>query len=1187
MAYKGKKSSMETFAPNDKANYYFRITSITVNGKNAYELKGTFLDDLHNNAFSGTKGKDAVEHIEYYLNIIDPIKLPNVDHDKLRVVVFPISLAGANPRFEGWLATKFANYKTMDIFTKGDLWDYWKMGGDEIKVSNDESSDLKNAGDIVRFKTYEDYKDAWIYEWNKNVPWVCDKPWLDNGIWKEPKPVKHTCMPFNYKTGCLEWPTCNHKWYEALKDSEPKDKALRNKAIVEGLISDDESSNDCWKRWKSHEIYYHNYDDGEYKNGTHEEGHELCGIETHVVPICQIKRYKMIKYSFNDEEEYVAIKEDEYEDLTITSEEACRAYQEIFWMMDEGWMTSIRLIVKYLVNISKRRAFWSLNEDILKITILKTNTSYPSKKIRRTLGGKGSSLSSTSVFEFATASLPQILKIDPSALARLSSSPSGHKLKSPSSPFKLQLSVPDYLTPEEARASILLLLNKLLLGRSASPSAISQLSDILNNDAQRFTLDLEFDRQDDVDFLKNCWPDIITSAICALLDCAASSLSIVADAVAALSCEALKTDTSTAFNLFTDSGDGFSDKDRASVASDFKVLLNGSKMRGGNTQCSDLVFDIPRTHGRLRSLCKLVHSSTRVELNSIPLVLGGASKDLTGFFSSLAFALESLGEGSWQRAKLCLDNLVKDELFPNLAESFNAGCPNIEKLEDSIMSFVAFKKEKSYIKSLHEVYGLSEAVRKILSWEATISCISLEGSELIKVEEVVADGDKKKALGKGTAVLMKFIRRRLQSVTSNIDASSLFDLKDASFDQLLQEVKQVVDSNETKRLPKIPKGTRDFSKEQMAVREKAFSIITDVFKRHGALALDTPVFELRETLTGKYGEDSKLIYDLADQCDFDIGGDESIGPDFEVVCILTELLDELNIGEYEIKLNHRKLLDGMLDICGVPSNKFRTVCSSIDKLDKQTFEQIKKELIDEKGLDIKTVENIGRYVNKRGHPLELLFELKKEGSEFLTNDSSKQALNDLDKLFQALDSARCVHKVVLDLSLARGLDYYTGLIYEAVIKGATQVGSIAAGGRYDNLIGMFGKKRVAAIGVCLGIERVFTIMEQNQKDDKQLLRASETQVLVSILVDDLSLAAKLASMCWEAKLKAEFLVHKRLSKHLERAKEFGIPWIVMVREQAITKGVVTLKNKDAGVEKEVPTSDFVDELVRLINTPQS
>ncbi|GJX51351.1 hypothetical protein Tco_0278196 [Tanacetum coccineum] len=188
MADKGKKSSVETFTPNDKANYYFRITSITVKGKNAYELKGKFLDDLHNNSFSGTNGKDAVEHIEYYLKNIDPIKLPNVDHDKLRIVVFSISLAGGarrwfdktkesitcwvdltansfrkyyppscidgintpiiiwdptNPKFEGWLAIKFVNYKTMDIFTKGALWDYWKMDGDAIKASDDESSDLE------------------------------------------------------------------------------------------------------------------------------------------------------------------------------------------------------------------------------------------------------------------------------------------------------------------------------------------------------------------------------------------------------------------------------------------------------------------------------------------------------------------------------------------------------------------------------------------------------------------------------------------------------------------------------------------------------------------------------------------------------------------------------------------------------------------------------------------------------------------------------------------------------------------------------------------------------------------------------------------------------------------------------------------------------------------------------------
>ncbi|GJU08656.1 hypothetical protein Tco_1125086 [Tanacetum coccineum] len=107
-----------------------------------------------------------------------------------------------------------------------------------------------------------------------------------------------------------------------------KDEALRNKVIMEGLISDDESCIDCWKRWKSHEIYYHNYDEEECENKTHEEGHELCSIKTRKVPVCQIKRYNKIKYSFKDEE-YVAIKADEYDDLTITSEEDCRSTRKL------------------------------------------------------------------------------------------------------------------------------------------------------------------------------------------------------------------------------------------------------------------------------------------------------------------------------------------------------------------------------------------------------------------------------------------------------------------------------------------------------------------------------------------------------------------------------------------------------------------------------------------------------------------------------------------------------------------------------------------------------------------------------------------------------------------------------------------------------------------------------------------
>ncbi|GJR49782.1 hypothetical protein Tco_1400303 [Tanacetum coccineum] len=205
----------------------------------------------------------------------------------------------------------------MDIFTKGALRDYWKMGGDEIEVSDDGSSNLEEywcdkeetaeifkidtdvfdyktplclafnefnyllkvdpnllTKDIMGFKTYEDYKDDSIYDWNKDIPWVDEKPWTDARVWTKPKPIKHTCKPFNYKTGYSEWPTCSWRkdgycnggnfpgayyignslhyqdleWYEALEDSDLKNEALKNKAIMEGLISDDESSNDCCKR---------------------------------------------------------------------------------------------------------------------------------------------------------------------------------------------------------------------------------------------------------------------------------------------------------------------------------------------------------------------------------------------------------------------------------------------------------------------------------------------------------------------------------------------------------------------------------------------------------------------------------------------------------------------------------------------------------------------------------------------------------------------------------------------------------------------------------------------------------------------------------------------------------------------------------------------------------------------------
>ncbi|OMO62504.1 Anticodon-binding protein [Corchorus capsularis] len=639
------------------------------------------------------------------------------------------------------------------------------------------------------------------------------------------------------------------------------------------------------------------------------------------------------------------------------------------------------------------------------------------------------------------------------------------------------------------------------------------------------------------------------STLLEIIDKSSSALSTIAVAVAALSCEAARANLS-AFDL-TDSGEGSVSKDEVGVASDVKVLLNGSK---------------------------LVTTSNKGEE-----LLGGK-------LLRLVFELRNIGESSLKRVKLNLGSgSVGVEGLKGIFEKDCLTDQDNSLMSKGVMSAVEAGLEDEYEKLVEKVGLVLEIVWKIVAWEAVTAFFVLE-ADGGKVE-VEKKKKKKVLLGKGTGFIVELIKDRVM-------------------------MKEILQSNQSRRIPKTPKGTRDFGKDKMAIRKKAFSIITKVFERHGATALDTPAFELKETLTGKYGEDSKLIYDLADQggelcslrydltvpfsrdnpskgryrefyqCDFDIAGKyEKMGPDFEVIRILCEVLNELNIGDYEIKLNHRKLLDGVLEICGVPPTKFRTICSSIDKLDKLSFEQVKKEMVEEKGLSVETADKIGTFVKLRGPPKELMSKIK-EGSELEHNASSKEALDDLKDLFKALERSRCIDKVVFDLSLARGLDYYTGVIFEAVFKGGVQVGSIGAGGRYDNLIGNFGTKQVPAVGVSLGIERILTIMEDQAQNQNLAVRATETQVLVAVIGDnnELSLAAELVSELWDADIKAEYKVHKKVMKLIEYAIESKIPWMIIAGEREIKEGILKLKKVETTKEDVISRSKLVEELQQLLGT---
>ena len=361
--------------------------------------------------------------------------------------------------------------------------------------------------------------------------------------------------------------------------------------------------------------------------------------------------------------------------------------------------------------------------------------------------------------------------------------------------------------------------------------------------------------------------------------------------------------------------------------------------------------------------------------------------------------------------------------------------------------------------------------------------------------------------GVGTSKLVEYLRSAFPTAVNIFNPYNVVDA-DKSFHKLCSSLLQELGSGGCRR-PKICKGARDFGPESMRIREQAFSTIRKIFKRHGAVEIDTPVFELKEVLMGKYGEDSKLIYDLADQggellclrydltvpfarflamnsvgnikrfhiakvyrrdqpqptkgryrefyqCDIDIAGSYSLMvPDAEIITVATEILSELPIGKFIIKLNHRRLLDAIFEIAGVPSEKFRPICSAVDKLDKESWETVKAEMVHEKGLPASVADKIGIFVLNLGKPKEL-WEKLTSSKIFGDHEGANAAMSELKVLFNYLEAMGSLEYISFDLSLARGLDYYTGVIYEAVlVDGTSQLGSIAAGGRYDNLVGMF------------------------------------------------------------------------------------------------------------------------------------
>jgi len=447
------------------------------------------------------------------------------------------------------------------------------------------------------------------------------------------------------------------------------------------------------------------------------------------------------------------------------------------------------------------------------------------------------------------------------------------------------------------------------------------------------------------------------------------------------------------------------------------------------------------------------------------------------------------------------------------------------------------------------------------------------------------------------------------------------------------------------------------------------------------------VFELREILAGKYGEDSKLIYDLADQggeicslrydltvpfarwlamnssvqsikryhiakvyrrdqpamtkgrmrefyqCDFDIAGVyDPMLPDAEILRITCEIFRELGWKDnFTIKLNHRKILDGIFQVCGVPKDKIRTISSAVDKLDKSPWEEVRREMTEEKGLDGDIADKIGTYVVLKGSR-ELLEKLQADAT-LTANDSAKQGLADMELLFGYLTTFQVLDRISFDMSLARGLDYYTGVIYEVITEGSAPktaegqkvqsrskkeskdadedrsndpsvgVGSIAAGGRYDELVGMFsGKQNLPCVGISFGVERIFSITKARMEAEgsSKAVRTNEVDVFVMAFGGKgfdglLPQRMEVAKRLWDEGIKAEFSwkVKPKLPQQFKAAEVNGVPFAIILGDEELAAGKCKIKEMglpDGHPEKEgvlIEMSRLVEEVRERLDRSQA
>lgn len=423
------------------------------------------------------------------------------------------------------------------------------------------------------------------------------------------------------------------------------------------------------------------------------------------------------------------------------------------------------------------------------------------------------------------------------------------------------------------------------------------------------------------------------------------------------------------------------------------------------------------------------------------------------------------------------------------------------------------------------------------------------------------------------------------------------------------------------------KGTRDFLPEDKIVREEVVDRLKTIFKLYGYNPIETPILERSDILAAKYAggaeilkesftlqdqgkRDIMLRYDLTVpfsrfvgmnpnikmpfkryqigrvfrdgpiklgryrefwQCDVDVVGSKTMMAEAELLAIADRFFREINF-DVKIKVNNRKVLNAILATCGVTSQQDEVILS-LDKLAKIGTEGVKKELQDKK-VDTKTSDTILSFFAQctKKENLDLITFLEKELDD-------KEGITEIKALFELVDSLK-LKSVIFDVSLARGLSYYTGTVYEVFLNSKEFTSAIAGGGRYDNLIAEFlGTKMVyPAVGISFGLEGIIDIMRMSKKESRKTVVDYYLIPIGNTQKKALGIAQELR----ENNLKVDIdIVGKGISKNLDFANKYGIPYVIFIGENELKEGKLKVKNMMKGTESIVNLKKISFELKKL------